>query len=80
MYSNDNARSLLKKILDFPSQKSTEIRLLVKLIAEAVLSYKKQFLKDLEQALYASKIIFYAQGFILMQEVRVPITEDVDIY
>jgi 6-phosphogluconate dehydrogenase len=29
---------------------------------------KEQFLKDLEQALYASKIISYAQGFMLMQE------------
>lgn len=31
---------------------------------------KQQFLEDLEQALYASKIISYAQGFMLMQEVR----------
>jgi len=30
---------------------------------------KEQFLVDLEQALYASKIISYAQGFMLMQEV-----------
>jgi 6-phosphogluconate dehydrogenase len=30
---------------------------------------KDQFLDDLEQALYASKIISYAQGFMLMQEV-----------
>ncbi|TLD03472.1 uncharacterized protein PgNI_11740 [Pyricularia grisea] len=29
---------------------------------------KEQFIKDLEQALYASKIISYAQGFMLMQE------------
>jgi len=29
---------------------------------------KKQFLEDLEQALYASKIVSYAQGFMLMQE------------
>lgn len=29
---------------------------------------KDQFLEDLEQALYASKIISYAQGFMLMQE------------
>ncbi|ORY66308.1 6-phosphogluconate dehydrogenase [Pseudomassariella vexata] len=29
---------------------------------------KEQFLDDLEQALYASKIISYAQGFMLMQE------------
>lgn len=35
---------------------------------------KEQFLDDLEQALYASKIISYAQGFMLMQEVsRIPI-------
>jgi 6-phosphogluconate dehydrogenase len=33
---------------------------------------KKQFLEDLEQGLYASKIISYAQGFMLMQDVRVP--------
>lgn len=30
---------------------------------------KKQFLADLEQALYASKIISYAQGFMLIQNV-----------
>ena len=30
---------------------------------------RKQFLKNLEQALYASKIISYAQGFMLMQTV-----------
>lgn len=30
---------------------------------------KQQFLDDLEQALYASKIVSYAQGFMLMQEV-----------
>ncbi|GAA6058164.1 hypothetical protein JCM3770_007036 [Rhodotorula araucariae] len=29
---------------------------------------KKQFIDDLEQALYASKIISYAQGFMLMRE------------
>jgi len=29
---------------------------------------KEQFLEDLEQALYASKIVSYAQGFMLMQE------------
>ncbi len=29
---------------------------------------KKQFIDDLEQALYASKIISYTQGFILMRE------------
>lgn len=28
---------------------------------------KKQFIDDLEQALYASKIISYAQGFMLMR-------------
>lgn len=33
---------------------------------------KEQFIEDLEQALYASKIISYAQGFMLMQEVRKP--------
>lgn len=30
---------------------------------------KKQFIEDVRQALYASKIISYAQGFMLMQEV-----------
>ena len=29
---------------------------------------KKQFIDDLEQALYASKIISYTQGFMLMRE------------
>lgn len=33
---------------------------------------RKEFLKNLEQALYASKIISYAQGFILIQDVRLP--------
>jgi 6-phosphogluconate dehydrogenase len=31
---------------------------------------RAQFIKDLEQALYASKIISYAQGFMLIQNVR----------
>ena len=31
---------------------------------------KEKFLADLEQALYASKIISYAQGFMLIQNVR----------
>lgn len=31
---------------------------------------KKQFLKDLEQALYASKIISYAQGFMVRHSRR----------
>ena len=30
---------------------------------------KQEFVDNLEQALYASKIISYAQGFLLMQEV-----------
>lgn len=34
---------------------------------------KTAFLADLEQALYASKIISYAQGFMLMQAVSFPI-------
>ena len=33
---------------------------------------KQKFLADLEQALYASKIISYAQGFMLIQNVRPP--------
>jgi 6-phosphogluconate dehydrogenase len=33
---------------------------------------RKQFLADLEQALYASKIISYAQGFMLIQNVSRP--------
>ena len=42
---------------------------------------KKQFIDDLEQALYASKIISYTQGFMLMREtakeVRITILIDV---
>ncbi|BEJ10944.1 hypothetical protein CspHIS471_0103660 [Cutaneotrichosporon sp. HIS471] len=38
---------------------------------------KKQFVDDLEQALYASKIISYAQGFILMRQAA--IDEDWDL-
>lgn len=34
---------------------------------------KEQFLDNLEQALYASKIVSYAQGFMLMQEVGFPL-------
>ena len=34
---------------------------------------KAQFLKNLEQALYASKIISYAQGFMLIQNVSISI-------
>ena len=33
---------------------------------------KAAFIDDLEQALYASKIVSYAQGFMLMQEVSFP--------
>lgn len=33
---------------------------------------KATFLKNLEQGLYASKIISYAQGFMLMQTVSIP--------
>ena len=33
---------------------------------------KKQFLANLEQALYASKIISYCQGFMLIQNVSTP--------
>lgn len=32
---------------------------------------KQAFIDDLEQALYASKIISYAQGFMLIQDVRI---------
>ncbi|SCZ95953.1 BZ3500_MvSof-1268-A1-R1_Chr8-1g09906 [Microbotryum saponariae] len=35
---------------------------------EAFTGDKKQFIDDLEQALYASKMISYAQGFMLMRE------------
>ena len=35
---------------------------------EAFRGDKQQFIDDLEQALYASKIISYAQGFMLMRE------------
>ena len=40
---------------------------------------KEQFLDDLEQALYASKIISYAQDFMLMQEVSQSLTLSTDI-
>ena len=39
---------------------------------------KEEFLANLEQALYASKIISYAQGFMLMQHVSVPFMLDSD--
>lgn len=35
---------------------------------------KEEFIADLEQALYASKIISYAQGFMLIQNVRLTLT------
>jgi len=35
---------------------------------EAFRGDKKQFIDDLEQALYASKIISYTQGFMLMRQ------------
>jgi 6-phosphogluconate dehydrogenase len=35
---------------------------------EAFKGDKKQFIDDLEQAMYASKLISYAQGFMLMRE------------
>lgn len=35
---------------------------------EAFKGDKKQFIDDLEQALYASKIISYTQGFMLMRQ------------
>lgn len=37
---------------------------------------KKQFIDDLEQALYASKIISYTQGFMLMRQTA----KDVSFY
>ncbi len=48
-------RGRASKILDGPNPKFT--------------GDKAQFLKNLEQALYASKIISYAQGFMLIQNV-----------
>lgn len=36
--------------------------------AEPFKGDKQQFIDDLEQALYASKIISYSQGFMLMRE------------
>jgi len=35
---------------------------------------KKEFIDNLEQAVYASKIISYAQGFMLIQDVRLALT------
>lgn len=37
---------------------------------------KQQFIDDLEQALYASKIISYAQGFMLMREAAKEVRKD----
>ena len=39
---------------------------------------KEEFLENLEQALYASKIISYAQGFMLIQHVRITGAQVVD--
>lgn len=49
-------RTRASKLLDGPQRK-------------AFSGDKKEFLANLEQALYASKIISYAQGFMLMQNV-----------
>ena len=48
-------RGRASKLLDGPTQKFT--------------GNKEEFLENLEQALYASKIISYAQGFMLIQNV-----------
>jgi 6-phosphogluconate dehydrogenase len=50
-------RSRASKVLDGPAPKFT--------------GDKEEFLANLEQALYASKIISYAQGFMLIQNVSV---------
>jgi len=39
---------------------------------------KKQFLEDLKQALYASKIVSYAQGFMLLKEAAAQYNWDLD--
>ena len=49
-------RGRASKVLDGPPQKKFE-------------GNKQEFLDNLEQALYASKIISYAQGFMLIQHV-----------
>lgn len=36
---------------------------------------KKQFIDDLEQALYASKIISYTQGFMLMRQTAAEVSD-----
>lgn len=53
-----NERVTASEILPGPKNKFTS----------AQLSNKRQFLDDLRQALYASKIVSYAQGFMLMRE------------
>lgn len=58
----------LSGIKDERAEASTKLRFVSR--AEKFTGDKAQFIKDLEQALYASKIISYAQGFMLMQEVR----------
>ena len=41
---------------------------------------KQQFIDDLEQALYASKIISYAQGFMLMRETAKEVNRVLPLY
>lgn len=64
------AESVLARCLSSVKQERTKASTLLEYRgrAEKFTGDKEQFLGDLEQALYASKIISYAQGFMLMQE------------
>ena len=46
---------------------------------EAFKGDKKQFIDDLEQALYASKIMSYTQGFMLMREAAKEVRRPVNL-
>ena len=66
------AESVLARCLSSLKSERTKASTLLKYVSRSTefTGDKAQFLDDLEQALYASKIISYAQGFMLMQEVR----------
>ena len=66
------AESVLARCLSSIKQERTVASTKLQFVSRAnkIEGGRQQFLDDLEQALYASKIISYAQGFMLMQEVR----------
>jgi 6-phosphogluconate dehydrogenase len=66
------AEAVFARCLSSIKQERTEASEKLKFVgnSQSFEGNKEQFLDNLEQALYASKIISYAQGFMLMQEVR----------